>query len=174
MSLATAVGDAAEWTQSHLLFLTVEQPVLFVTGTGPSTQLLGIDQQVSWGPARLLQVRLDMNLAAGLLTAQTDLPHRQRGASSAENTVQHSRDFLCVQRVEPLHDVGKLEVLLQRRFLVVVVVALGAANRSAVFGPGLGDATLAEVVLARQLDGLLENIQTNWTQKLFFEAVFPT
>lgn len=43
VSLVSAVRDAAERTQSHLLFLTVEQPVLLVTGTGPSAQLLSID-----------------------------------------------------------------------------------------------------------------------------------
>lgn len=43
VSLVSAVRDAAERTQSHLLFLTVEQPVLFVTGTGPSAQLLSIN-----------------------------------------------------------------------------------------------------------------------------------
>lgn len=115
-----------------------------------------------------------MNLAAGLLTAQADLPHGQRGAPSAEDTVQHSRDFLSVQRIKALHYVGELEVLLQCGFLVVVMVALGTADRSAVFGPSLRDATLAEVVLAWQLDGFIENIQANGTQKLLFEAVFPT
>lgn len=115
-----------------------------------------------------------MNLAAGLLTAQTDLPHRQWGASSAEDTVQHSRDFLSVQSIKPLHYVGKLEVLLQCGFLVIVMVAFRTADRSVVFGPSLRDATLAEVVLAWQLDGFIENIQANGTQKLLFEAVFPT
>ncbi len=43
VSLVSAVSDAAERTQSHLLFLTVEQPVLLVTGTGPSAQLLSVD-----------------------------------------------------------------------------------------------------------------------------------
>lgn len=115
-----------------------------------------------------------MSLAAGLLTAQADLPHRQRGASSAEDTVQHSRDFLSVQGIKPLHYVGKLKVLLQCGFLVVVMVAFRTADRSVVFSPSLRDATLAEVVLAWQLDGFLENIQANGTQKLLFEAVFPT
>ncbi len=115
-----------------------------------------------------------MNLAAGLLTAQADLPHRQRGASSAEDTVQDSGDLLSVQRIKALHYVGKLKVLLQCGFLVVVMVALGTADRSVLFGPSLRDATLAEVVLARQLDGLIENIQANGAQKLLFEAVFPT
>lgn len=115
-----------------------------------------------------------MSLAAGLLTAQADLPHRQRGASPAEDTVQHSGDFLGVQRVEALHYVGELKVLLQCGFLLVVMVAFGTADRSAVFGPGLRDATLAEVVLAWQLDGFVEDIQANGTQELLFEAVFPT
>lgn len=115
-----------------------------------------------------------MCLAAGLLTTQADLPHRQWRASSAEDTVQHSRDFLSVQRVKPLHYVGKLKVLLQCGFLVVVMVALGAADSSVVFGPGLRNAALAEVVLAWQLDGFVKNIQANGTQKLLFEAVFPT
>lgn len=119
-------------------------------------------------------MRLDVSLAAGLLTAQADLPHRQRGASSAEDTVQHSGDFLSVQGIEALHYVGKLEVLLQCGFLVVVMVALGTADRSAVFCPSLRDATLAEVVLAWQLDGFLEDIQADGTQELLFEAVLPT
>lgn len=42
VSLVSAVRDAAEWTQSHLLLLTVEQPVILMTGTGPSAQLLGV------------------------------------------------------------------------------------------------------------------------------------
>lgn len=114
-----------------------------------------------------------MSLAAGLLTAQTDFPHGQRGASSAEDTVQHRGGFLSVQSIEALHYVGELEVLLQCGLLVVVMVALWTADRGGVFGPSLGDATLAEVVLARQLDGFVENIQANGTQKLLFEAVFP-
>ena len=118
-------------------------------------------------------MRLDVSLAAGLLTAQADLPHRQRGASSAEDTVQHSGDFLSVQGIEALHYVGKLEVLLQCGFLLVVMVALGTADRSVVFGPSLGDAALAEVVLAWQLDGFLEDIQANGAQELLFEAVLP-
>ncbi len=107
-----------------------------------------------------------MSLAAGLLTAQADLPHRQRGASSAEDTVQHSGDFLSVQGIKVLHYAGQLEVLLQCGFLVVVMVAFWTADRGAVFGPSLRDATLAEVVLAWQLDGLLENIQADGTQDL--------
>lgn len=54
VSLVSAVRDAAERTQSHLLLLTVEQPVLLVTGTGPGAQLLGVNQQVPRGRARLL------------------------------------------------------------------------------------------------------------------------
>lgn len=115
-----------------------------------------------------------MSLAAGFLTAQADLPHGQRGAPSAEDAVQRHGDFLSVQGVKPLHYVGELEVLLQCGFLVVVMVAFGTADRSAVLGPSLRDATLAEVVLARQLDGLLKDIQANGTQELLFEAVFPT
>lgn len=115
-----------------------------------------------------------MSLAAGLLAAQTDLPHRQWGATSAEDTVQHSGDFLSVQSIKPLHYVGELEVLLQCGLLVVVMVAFWTADRGAVFGPRLRDAALAEVVLAWQLDGFLEHIQANGTQKLLFEAVFPT
>lgn len=88
--------------------------------------------------------------------------------------MQHNRDFLSVQRIKLLHYVGKLKVLLQCGLLVVVMVALGTADRTVVFGPGLRDAALAEVVLARQLDGFVKNIQTNGTQKLLFEAVFPT
>lgn len=118
-------------------------------------------------------MRLDVSLAAGLLTAQTDLAHRQRGASSAEDTVQHSGGFLSVQSVEALHYVGKLEVLLRCGLLVVVMVALWTADRGALFGPSLRDATLAEVVLARQLDGFVKNIQADGTQKLLFEAVLP-
>ena len=113
-------------------------------------------------------------MAAGLLTTQTDLPHRQRRAPSAEDTVQHRGGFVGVQRVKSLHYVGKLKVLLQCGFLVVVMVALRTADRSAVLGPGLRDATLAEVVLAWQLDGFIKNIQADGTQKLLFEAVFPT
>lgn len=115
-----------------------------------------------------------MCLAAGLLTAQTDLTHRQRGAPSAEDTVQHSRGFVSVQRIKSLHYVGELKVLLQRGFLVIVMVALRTTDRSAVFGPGLRDATLAEVVLAWQLDGFFKDIQADGTQELLFEAVFPT
>lgn len=115
-----------------------------------------------------------MGLAAGLLAAEADLPHGQRGASPAEDAVQYGRGFLCVQRIEALHNVGELEVLLQRGLLVVVVVALGAADGSAVLGPRLRDAALAEVVLAWQLDGLLEHIQADGTQELLFEAVLPT
>lgn len=113
-------------------------------------------------------------MATGLLTAQTDFPHGQRGASSAQDTVQHSRDLLSVQRVKSLHYVGELKVLLQCGLLLVVMVALGTADRSAVFGPSLRDATLAEVVLAWQLDGFFENIQADGTQELLFEAVLPT
>lgn len=137
MSLVSAVGDAAEGTQGHLLLLTVEQPVLLMAGAGPRAQLLGVHQQVSRGGAGLLEVRLDVSLAAGLLAAQADLPHRQLGASPAEDALQHGGDFLSVQGVKALDYVGELEVLLQCGFLVVVVVALGAADRGAVFGPGL-------------------------------------
>lgn len=42
VSLVSAVGDAAERTQSHLLLLTVEQPVLLMSGAGPGAQLLGV------------------------------------------------------------------------------------------------------------------------------------
>lgn len=115
-----------------------------------------------------------MNLAAGLLTAQADLPHGQPGASSAEDTVQHGRHFLSVQGIEPLHYVGELKVVLQRGFLVIVMGAFGTADRSVVFGPCHRDAALAEVVLARQLDGLLKDVQANGTQKLLFEAALPT
>lgn len=115
-----------------------------------------------------------MSLAAGLFATQTDFAYRQRGASSAEDTVQHSRDFVSVQSVKPLHNVGKLEVLLQCGFLIILVVALGAADTSVFFGPRLRDATLAEVVFAWQLDGFVKNIQANRTQKLLFKAVLPT
>ena len=115
-----------------------------------------------------------MDLAAGLLAAQADLPHGQRGASSAEDTVQHGRDLLAVQGIKPLHYVGELKVLLQRGFLFIVVVALRTADSGAVFDPRLRDTALAEVMLARQLDGLLENIQADGTQELLFEAVPPT
>lgn len=115
-----------------------------------------------------------MCLAAGLLTAQTDLTHRQRGAPSAEDTVQHSRGFVGVQRIKSLHYVGELKVFFQRWFLVIVMVALRTAHRSAVFRPGFRDATLAEVVLAWQLNGFFKYIQADGTQELLFEAVFPT
>jgi len=174
VSLVSAVRDAAERTQSHLLLLAVEQPVLLVSGTGPGAQLLGVHEEVSRGRTRLLEVRLDVGLAAGLLTAQADFPHGQRGASSAEDTVQHGGDFVRVQRVKPLHDVGELKVLLQRGFLLVVVVAFWTADRGGVFGPGLRDAALAEVVLAWQLDGFIEHVQADGTQELLFKAVFPT
>lgn len=136
VSLVIAVRDAAERADSHLLVLTVEQPELLVTGTGPRTQLLRINEQVSWGGARLLQVHLDMSLAAGLLTAQADLPHRQRRPSSAEDAAQHSGDFQRVQGVKALHNVGELKVLLQCGFLLVVAVAFGTADRFVVLGPG--------------------------------------
>lgn len=171
--LISAVGDAAESAQSHLLLLTVQQPVLLMTGTGPRAQLLDVDQQVSRRCARLLEMSLDMSLATGLFAAQAHFPHGQRGAPSAEHTVQHGGDFLSVQSVKVLHDAGELEVLLQCGFLVVVMVALRAADRRAVFGPGLGDAAPAEVVLARQLDWLIENIQTDGAEELLFKAVLP-
>lgn len=119
-------------------------------------------------------MRLYVSLAAGLFAAQAHFAHGQWGASPAEDTVQHGGDFLRVQRVESLHYVGELEVLLQCGLLVVVVVALGTADRAVFFGPGLRDAAPAEVVLARQLDGFVKHIQTNGTQELLFEAVFPT
>lgn len=119
-------------------------------------------------------MRLDVGLAAGLLAAQAHLPDGQRGAPPAQDTVQHRRDLVSVQGIEALHDVGQLKVLLQCGFLVVVVVALGAADRGAVLGPGLRDAALAEVVLAWQLDGLLKHIQADGTQQLLLEAVLPT
>lgn len=115
-----------------------------------------------------------MSLAAGLLTAQADLPHGQPGASSAEDTVQHGRHFLSVQGIEPLYYVGELKVVLQCGFLVIVMGAFRTADRSVVFGPCHRDAALAEVVLARQLDGLLKDVQANGTQKLLFEAALPT
>lgn len=173
VSLVRAVGEAAERTQSHLLLLTVQQPVLLMTGTGPGAQLLRVHQQVSWCRARLLQVGLDVSLAAGLLAAQTHFPDRQRGASSAEDAVQHRGDLVAVKSIESLHNVGKLEVLLQGGLLVVVVVAFWTADGCAVFGPCLRYATPAEVVLAWQLDWLIENIQADGTKKLLFEAVFP-
>lgn len=173
MSLVGAVRDAAERTQSHLLLLAVQQPVFLVAGTGPGAQLLNVHQQVSRRGARLLEMSLDVGLAAGLLAAQTHFPHGQRGAPSAEHTVQHGGDFLGVQSIEALHNAGELEVLLQRGLLGVVVVALGAADRRRVFGPGFGDAASAEVVLAWQLDRLIENIQTDGAEELLFKAVFP-
>ena len=81
--------------------------------------------------------------------------------------------FLRVQRVEPLHDVGEFDVLLERGLLAVVVVALGAAHGRRVLRPGLRYAAMAEVVLARQLNGLVEYVEANGTQKFFLEAVFP-
>lgn len=114
-----------------------------------------------------------MSLAAGFLAAQTHFPDRQRGASSAEDAVQHGGDLVTVESIESLHDVGKLEVLLQGGLLVIVVVAFWTADGCAVFGPCLRNATLAEVMLAWQLDWLIENIQADGTKKLLFEAVFP-
>lgn len=54
-----------------------------------------------------------------------------------------------------------------------MVVALGAADGAAVLGPRLGDAALAEVVPARQLDGMFEDVEANGTQELLFQAAFP-
>lgn len=116
---------------------------------------------------------MDVSLAARLFATEAHFPHGQRGAPSAEDAVQHSGSLLRVQSVKPLNDAGELKVLLQRWFLVVVMVTLRTADRRAFLGPSLGDATFAEVVLARQLDWLLKNIQANRAEKLLLKAVFP-
>lgn len=53
------------------------------------------------------------------------------------------------------------------------MVALGAADGGAMLGPGLGDTALAEVVTARQLDGMFEDVEANGTQELLLQAAFP-
>lgn len=150
-----AAGEAAVLTHRRLLGLAVVQPVLVVLEAGPGLHRLGLHQQVPQGRAGLLQVRLDVGLAARGVAPQADLDRRERGASAAQDAVQRRRGgLLHAQGVVLLHDVGQFVVLLQAGLLRVRVVALGAAGQRGLFGPGLADAAPAEVVFAGKLDGV--------------------
>ena len=150
-----AAGEAAVLAHGGLLRLTVVQPVLVVLGAGPGPHGLGLHQQVAQRRAGLLQVGLDVGLAAGGVAAQAHLDGGQRGSAATQDALQRRRGgLLHAQRVVLLHDVGQLVVLLQAGLLGVRVVALGAAGQQGVLGPGLADAAPAEVVLAGQLDGV--------------------
>lgn len=150
-----AAGEAAVLTHGRLLGLTVIQPVLVVLRAGPGLHCLRLHQQVPQGRARLLQVCLNVGLAARGVAAQADFDCGERWASAAQDALQSRRGgLLHAQGVVLLHDVGQFVVLLQAGLLRVSVIALGAAGQRGVFGPGLADAAPAEVVLAGQLDGI--------------------
>lgn len=150
-----APGEAAVLTHSSLLGLTVVQPVLVVLQAGPGLHGLGLHQQVPKGRARLLQVRLDVGLAARGVAAQADFDSWEWWASAAQDAMQRRRvGLLHAQSVVLLHYVGQFVVLLQAGLLCVSMIALRAAGQRGVFGPGLADAAPAEVVLAGQLDGI--------------------
>lgn len=164
---------AAVLAHGHLLGLAVVEAVGVVLRAAPGPHVVRLHQEVPAGGGGLLQVRLHVGLAAGRLAAQADLLCGQRGAPAAEHAVQRRWRLFHVQGVELLHDVGELQILLQARLLVVGLVALRAAHQAAVLGPRLADASPTEVVFARQLHRLHEDVQANGTDKFLLEAVLP-
>lgn len=150
-----AAGEAAVLTHRCLLGLAVVQPVLVMLQAGPGLHRLGLHQQVPEGRAGLLQVSLDVGLAARGVASQADFDRGEWWASAAQDALQHRRSCLLhAQGVVLLDYVGQFVVLLQAGLLCVSMIALGAAGQRGVFGPGLADAAPAEVVLAGQLDGI--------------------
>lgn len=169
-----AAGEAAVLTHGRLLGLAVVQPVLVVLETRPGLGRLRLHQQVPEGRARLLQVRLDVGLAARGVAAQADFDGGQRRATAAQDALQRRRaGLLHAQGVVLLNYIGQFVVLLQAGLLRVRVITLGAASQRRVFGPGLADAAPAEVVLAGQLDGIREHVQADGADELLLETVPP-
>lgn len=167
-------GEAAVLTHGRLLGVAVVQPVLVVLRAGPGFDRVRLHQQVPQSRAGLLEVRLDVGLAAGGVTAKTNFNGRKRRTAAAQDALQNrSGGLFHTQGVVLLHDVGQFVVLLQAGFLGVGVVALGAAGHRGVLGPGLADAAAAEVVLTRQLDGLREHVQADGADQLLLETVPP-
>lgn len=168
-----APGEAAVLAHGHLLRVTVVQPVVIVLWAAPCPHVPSVNQQVATVGGGLLEVRLDMRLAARCLAPEAHLLGRQSGTTPAQHALQHHGGLLHIQRVELLHYVGQLVVLLQAGFLAVCVVALRAPDHPTIFRPGLGDAHTAEVVLARQLHRLGKHMQTNGTDELLLQTVLP-
>lgn len=173
VSLVGPAVVAAELADGHLLGLAVVQAVGVVLGAAPGPHVLCLHQEMPPGRGGLLQVGLDVGLAARSLAPQTDLLGGQRRAPAAEDAVQDRGGLLQVEGVELLHDVGELQVLLQVGLLVVGLVALRAPHQARLLGPRLPDAAPAEVVLAGQLDRLHKDVQANGADELLFEAVLP-
>lgn len=172
--VGVAAGEAAVLTHRRLLGLAVVQPVFVVLRAGPGLHRLRLHQQVPQGRARLLQVRLDVGLAARGVAAQADLDGGERRATATQDALQRrGAGLLHAQSVVLLDDVGQFVVLLQAGFLRVRLVALGAASQRGVFGPGLADAAPAEVVLAGQLDGIRKHVQADGADELLLKTVPP-
>jgi len=139
-----------------------------------------------------LQVGADVGLAAAGVAAEADLLGGRVAAIAAAERAVGGRVAVTEggvrggrrsgggghgggigrEGVEFLHDVAELEVLLQGRFLRVDIVALGAAAHR-LLPPGLADTSPAEVVLARQLYRLHEDLQADGAQKFLLEAALP-
>lgn len=169
-----ATGEAAVLAHSGLLGFTVVQPVLVVLRAGPGLQRFRLHQKVPKGWARLLQVCLDVGLAAWGVATQADLHCREWWASAAQDALQRRRGgLLHTQGVVLLDYVGQFVVLLQAGLLRVSMIALRAASQRGVFGPGLADAAPTEVVLAGQLDGIWEHVQADGADELLLETVPP-
>lgn len=173
VSLVGPAVVAAELADGHLLGFAVVQAVGVVLGAAPGPNVVRLHQEVPTGRGGLLQVGLDVGLAARSLAPQADLLGGQRRAPAAEDAVQDGGGLLQVEGVELLHDVGELQVLLQVGFLVVRLVALRTPHQARLLGPRLPDAAPAEVVLAGQLDGLHEDVQADGADELLFETVLP-
>lgn len=128
--VGVAAGEAAVLTHRRLLSLAVVQPVLLVLRAGPGLHRIRLHQQVPEGRARLLQVRLDVGLAARGVAAQADLDRGERRATTAQNALQRRRaGLLHAQGVVLLDYVGQFVVLLQAGFLRVRMIAFRAASQ---------------------------------------------
>lgn len=115
-----------------------------------------------------------MGLAAWGVAAQAHLHRRQRGTPAAKDALQgRCGGLFHAQGVVLFNNVGQFVVFLQAGLLCVSMIALGAAGQRGVFGPGLADAAPAEVVLAGQLDGIREHVQTDGTDELLLKTVPP-
>lgn len=102
-----APGEAAVLAHRRLLGLAVVQPVLVVLRAGPGLHRLRLHQQVPQGWARLLQVCLDVGLAARGVATQAHFHCGEWRASAAQDALQRRRGgLLHAQGVVLLHYVG--------------------------------------------------------------------
>lgn len=116
---------------------------------------------------------LNVRLAAGRIAAQANFLRRKRRSPSAQDALQDGWLFLGIQGVELLHDIDQLDVLFEAGLLFVRLIALWTPKNAHVFGPGLANAAVAEVVLTRQLHGVHKHMQADGTDELLLETVLP-